>query len=398
MEQDGTSANKLRTPARLRTRLTFTFGLFALVVVSGLGLLAWNMWKSTPGQIVPILVTAGAFVVAIAAFTGYLLAGRLARPMEMWAKAADRIGLGERDVVFPSSGGSYELSRVSAALQSMFLRLSEKEDALQGRINERTAELQAATAALAVERERLANALDGSRIAYWDLDIPSGQVRMSAEWSRFLGDDQGETVTTVKDLLTRVPEEEHAILSSRIFAVMKGKHSFYDLDHRVRRNDGTYMWVRSRGRVMSRDARGRAVRMIGTNVDITTRHLEHAEWREREQRLRRLMDGVASCICHVDLDGRILFANARYHEFFGQAPGEAVGRTILEVAKTEGKSAFDEALPQVKRGDTVHYVRDARLANGVHALLEVRLVPHRDESGTIDSVYAMLTDISDRSK
>ncbi|QJR10584.1 hypothetical protein DSM104443_01648 [Usitatibacter rugosus] len=395
MATEGTR-EKQSTPVHLRTRLTMAFGLFALVVVSGLGTLAWHMWKSTPGQIVPILLTAGAFVVAIAAFTGYLVAGKLARPMEMWAKAADRIGLGERDVVFPSSGGSHELARVSAALQSMFHRLSEKEEALQARISERTAELQSATEALALERERLANALDGSRIAYWDLDIPSGQVRMSAEWSRFLGEDKGETLTTVKDLLQRVPEEEHGLLSARIFAVMKGKQPLYDLDHRVRRNDGTWMWVRSRGRVMARDAKGHAIRMIGTNVDITARHLEHAEWRAREQRLRRLMDGVASAICHVDLEGRILFANARYHEYFGQAPGEAIGRTILDVAKTEGASAFEEALPQLKQGETVHYIRDALFANGTLALLEVRLVPHRDEAGTIDGVYAMLTDISDR--
>lgn len=391
------SLERHRTPVHLRTRLTLAFGLFALVVVSGLGLVAWYMWTSTPGQIVPILVTAGAFVVAVAAFTGYLVAGKLARPMEMWARAADRIGLGERDVDFPSSGGSHELARVSAALQSMFHRLSEKEEALQARINERTAELQSATEALALERERLANALDGSRIAYWDLDIPSGRVQMSAEWSRFLGEDKGETVTTVKDILSLVPEEEHHTLSLRIFEVLKGKQPLYDLDHRVRRKDGTWMWIRSRGRVMTRDANGRAVRMIGTNVDITTRHLEHAEWRASEQRLRRLMDGVASCICHVDLEGRILFANARYHEYFGQAPGQAVGRTILDVAKEEGASAFEEALPQLKKGETVHYIRDAKLANGVLALLEVRLVPHRDEAGAIDSVYAMLTDISDRS-
>lgn len=110
-------------PARLRTRLSLAFAIFALIAVTGLGLLTAYFWELSPGQLAPVLITACMLVVAVAALSGYLLAGHLARPMEMWAEAADRIGLGERDVKFPRSGGSHELSRVSAAMQSMFARL-----------------------------------------------------------------------------------------------------------------------------------------------------------------------------------------------------------------------------------------------------------------------------------
>lgn len=394
MEPDGTPAQKERRPVRLRTRLTLAFAIFALIVVTGLAVLAWQFWKSSPGQIVSVLVTAGVLVVLVAALAGYLLAGRLALPMELWAKAADRIGLGERDVSFPAGGGSYELSRVSAALQSMFIRLSEKEEALQARIQARTVELEAATEALRVERERLSNALEGSRLAYWDLDLESGEIRLSAEWSRMLGADSGESTTTVQDLLKIVPEEEHAEVSSKVFAVLKGEVPNYDIDHRVRRNDGTWLWVRSRGRVTLR-ADGRARRLVGTNVDITARKLLEEEQRANEERLRHVMDGVSSCICQVDLAGRILFANKRYSEFFGVGERSVTGLYIANVAGPAGAEAFQRCLPRLIRGEEVSYERELEV-RGERFVLEVRLVPNRDGQGSTESVYATLTDITER--
>jgi len=53
---------------------------------------------------------------------------------------------------------------------------------------------------------------------------------------------------------------------------MKGARPVYALEHRVRARNGEWRWILSRGRVTERDpASGRALRMIGTNVDITDR-------------------------------------------------------------------------------------------------------------------------------
>jgi diguanylate cyclase (GGDEF)-like protein len=41
------------------------------------------------------------------------------------------------------------------------------------------------------------------------------------------------------------------------------------VEHRIRCKDGSYKWISSRGRVVSRNADGKALRMIGTTTDIT---------------------------------------------------------------------------------------------------------------------------------
>jgi diguanylate cyclase (GGDEF)-like protein len=47
------------------------------------------------------------------------------------------------------------------------------------------------------------------------------------------------------------------------------KDDHYAVEHRIRCKDGSYKWISSRGRVITRDADGRALRMVGTSSDIT---------------------------------------------------------------------------------------------------------------------------------
>jgi PAS domain S-box-containing protein len=210
-----------------------------------------------------------------------------------------------------------------------------------------------------------------------------------------LGEGDGETVTTVTELLDRVPEEEHAAISEKVFAALKGDEPHYDIDHHVRRADGTLFWVRSRGRVIARAPDGHALRMVGTNADISARKITEEAQIASEARLRTMMDSVASSLCHIDLSGRILFANKRYHELFGLEDGAAVGRSIRDIAGSAGASAFERCLPQLLAGNEARYEREVELA-GRRARIEVQLVPHRDPLGATDSAYAVITDLSTR--
>lgn len=220
-----------------------------------------------------IIATAVVLFIAVFILAGFAIARRIARPMEAWADVADRIGLGERELRFPEAGGSAELDRLGAALQSMFVRVSEKEEELQRRVSERTAALVEVTNEVEAERERLAYALDASRLAIWDMDAETGELHLSGEWGRMMGGPVVAQRIQATELLETVPEEDHAVISDAVFSVLKGERESYDVEHRVRRPDGTLLWLRSRGRVVQRSATGRALRMSGTNADITQRKI-----------------------------------------------------------------------------------------------------------------------------
>jgi diguanylate cyclase (GGDEF)-like protein/PAS domain S-box-containing protein len=125
---------------------------------------------------------------------------------------------------------------------------------------------------LEAARERLEKALDGSSMALWDADLRTGRVYLSETWAEILGAPRREVVVSVEELGALVhPDDLEGTRRAQLEA-MKGARPGYAFEHRVRTARGEWKWILSRGRVTERDpASGRAVRMIGTNVDITDR-------------------------------------------------------------------------------------------------------------------------------
>ena len=134
--------------------------------------------------------------------------------------------------------------------------------------------------------ERLQRALDATGLCLWDFDVPSGDVYLSEAWSIRLGGNVATTRTTLADLAELVPASERPGLLDALHAALKSPDALYRVEHRVRKLDGTMSWNLSEGKVVERDAQGRAVRMVGTNRDITPAKEAEALQRDLELQLR----------------------------------------------------------------------------------------------------------------
>jgi signal transduction histidine kinase len=78
-----------------------------------------------------------------------------------------------------------------------------------------------------------------------------------------------EVVQAASTLRSEVAPEDRAAFDAALIAHFKGQTEYLDIVYRARANDGTWVWLRTRGRVVERDANGRALRMLGTTGDIT---------------------------------------------------------------------------------------------------------------------------------
>jgi diguanylate cyclase (GGDEF)-like protein/PAS domain S-box-containing protein len=133
-------------------------------------------------------------------------------------------------------------------------------------------ELEGARRELRAAQRRLETALDGSSVALWDTDLRGGRVYLSEAWAGIVGGPPGDTVVTVEELMTLLHPDDVDALKRASLEVVKGLRPTYSVEHRVRARNGEWKWILSRGRVTERDpASGRALRMIGTNLDITER-------------------------------------------------------------------------------------------------------------------------------
>ena len=100
----------------------------------------------------------------------------------------------------------------------------------------------------------------------------TGRVYLSEAWSEILGQPRGATATTLDDLASLMHPDDVEETRRASLETMKGIRAAYAVEHRVRSRTGEWKWILSRGQVTERDpATGRALRMIGTNLDITER-------------------------------------------------------------------------------------------------------------------------------
>ncbi|MCC6785553.1 MAG: PAS domain S-box protein [Planctomycetes bacterium] len=140
-----------------------------------------------------------------------------------------------------------------------------------------------AEAELRATEERLQLALAASNLALWDWDLGSDRIYLDERWSEMLGGPQVATVTTARGFAACMHPDELPAVERTLAAALKSAEGGYWADHRVRTSGGDWLWVECHGRVVERDAHGRAVRMIGTNADIRARKHSEEELRAAKE-------------------------------------------------------------------------------------------------------------------
>jgi PAS domain S-box-containing protein len=165
-------------------------------------------------------------------------------------------------------------------------------------------ELEVVEAQKALANERLGLALNASKIAVWDADMRTGGVYLSEQWAEMLGEEPRETITTIKEVLEIAHPDDHKSLRKLALDTIKGIRPSYDTEHRIRTRSGQWKWIHSRGHVAERDSEGKALRMIGTNADVSER--KRAEQEALEQSKHYLANLESAMLGTVNAIARML--------------------------------------------------------------------------------------------
>jgi len=136
---------------------------------------------------------------------------------------------------------------------------------------------------LQAQAEIWKRAIEASGDGVWDWRIAEGTGTLSARCKALYGYEPDELPDSpaVLDSLTH-PDDKPAMLAARE-AHFSGKAERYVNEHRLRCKDGRWKWVLTRGLVISRDAMGRPLRMVGTHTDITAAKQAEALRIERDR-------------------------------------------------------------------------------------------------------------------
>ncbi len=142
----------------------------------------------------------------------------------------------------------------------------------------------AANAVLRASEEQFRLTMEVTSDGLWDWRLLSMQAYYSPSWIRMVGlEDQDIPLNNVSDWRTRIHEEDRPTVERLLEDHVRGASERFVAEHRLRHRSGAWIWVLVRGKVVQRDDEGRALRMMGTMIDITERKQAEAELREAKE-------------------------------------------------------------------------------------------------------------------
>ncbi|MGM9484944.1 PAS domain-containing protein [Roseateles sp. NT4] len=118
---------------------------------------------------------------------------------------------------------------------------------------------------------RWRQAIETGELGVWDLRLDLETVQYSPQWKQRFGFPEPHGADSTHFWRCRVHPEDLAGMMAAIRRHAQGSQPDYEARFRLRSNGSGYRSVHSRGRVIERSPEGRALRMVGTMIDLTQR-------------------------------------------------------------------------------------------------------------------------------
>ncbi len=184
----------------------------------------------------------------------------------------------------------------------------------------------------------------------WDWNLTTGKVYRNKEgWKKLFRTDDIEIKNeSVLDWDNRVhPEDREKVklVSNEIQA--SSKKDFYEIECRMLRDDGTYVYVHDKGYVI-RNEQGKAIRLIGATQDITERKEAELQVAKSELRFRSLVQNSSDIICIFNDRGYFLYSSPAIKKTLGFEPEETIGKNAFAFLHPDDINPLKDYLSETK--------------------------------------------------
>lgn len=166
-------------------------------------------------------------------------------------------------------GFNVMINKISSTYEEL-LAVHEELSATEEELRQQYYELQYKEESLRISDERYQLALEGSNDSIWEFDLKLGAFFASNKLFEIAGYKPTKNFTANTFLEKFVHPEDLSLAQKDFENHINNKTFIYKSEFRMKINDGTYIWVSSRGKAL-RDSDGIAVKLAGSITDITER-------------------------------------------------------------------------------------------------------------------------------
>jgi diguanylate cyclase (GGDEF)-like protein/PAS domain S-box-containing protein len=245
------------------------------------------------------------------------------------------------------------------------------------------------------EREaRLNLALWGSGDEFWDWNIRENSLyRLGA--NQLFGQGSLETMSTDQWRNESIHPDDLPRVQKLLQEHIVGESELYDSEHRIRNASGHWVWVRSRGKVVERDASGGPLRMAGTARDVTAIRSAERERRIALEVLRSMSEAVGV----IDLDFRFISVNPSFSRITGYSEIEVSGQSSSLLDSSQHSPDFYRRVREILER-TGHWAGEMwqRRKDDEEFLGWIEMSEVRDTLGLRSHFVAVVNDITDKKR
>lgn len=119
----------------------------------------------------------------------------------------------------------------------------------------------------------------------WDWNVRDNKVYFDRRYYTLAGYEPNEFPPLVDEWLARIHPDDRERCQAAVDAHFRRETEVFDIDFRFLKKDGGWIWLRGRGRVVSRDGQGQVLRMVGTHTDITLQKNAEEQYRSLNESL-----------------------------------------------------------------------------------------------------------------
>jgi len=224
--------------------------------------------------------------------------------------------------------------------------------------------------------ERLKLALDSISDAVWDWRVDTGEVYFSSRWYTMLGYKPYEFPRAFETWKKLLHPEDLSDSEEKIFRHLESAEPFA-IEFRMRTKDNRWRWILARGKAVEQDEQGKAVRMLGTHMDITERKRAEVEREKLQAQLTQAQK--------MESVGRL--AGGVAHDFNNML-GVILGHTELALLKTDEDNDLVSDLNEIQKAAT----RSANITKQLLAFARKEIISPKqiDFNDTVESMLKML--------
>ncbi|HSO45124.1 MAG TPA: diguanylate cyclase [Rhodoferax sp.] len=241
-------------------------------------------------------------------------------------------------------------------------------------------------AQLRASEERLTLALAAVGDWVWDWQVSRDEVTISEEYAQLLGVSSEDLVHPASELMRFIHPDDKPQLMKYLQDCISGVRERYAVEYRVVCQDGSRKWLLARGAVVLRSEDGRALRLVGTLVEISRRKQIEADLLAAAQFQQAVFDSISAQIAVVDQGCSIVQTNAAWQNYATQFEfGDSLGPDYLAllarhfVVDPATMESLAAGMAAVAAGDAPRFhLPEPVLCNCGHYWFTIKFTPVHD--------------------